>query len=179
MEAAVWVDSAQEARASGRKDVSRHNVATIELDLLDADGFVKQRRTHNLDSFDALFKARKAGSAAYAPATVLFYDFKLPSNAQVGAIDEAAIEASDGSKRFSVVIDSAEIGGVMLSVGVVAWVTRAGGLLAALMSALPAWKGLDPLLVLSPAKAKADKEFEDFSDTDLREDEEAVQAVLS
>jgi Cadherin domain len=178
LEAAVWVDSVQEARVNGRKEMNRR-AAVMELELIDADGFVKQRRSHNLDSLDALFKARKVGAAAFTPATVLFYDFKLPGDAQVGAIDEGKIEASDNHKRFSVVIESAEIGGVMLSVGVVAWVTRAGGLIAALMSALPAWKGLDPLLVLSPAKTKAEKGFEEFSDTDIREDEEAVQAVLS
>jgi hypothetical protein len=76
------------------------------------------------------------------------------------------------------VIDSVEIGGMVMSVGVVAWVARTGGLLAALISAMPAWKGLDPLLVLSPSKATAAKKFEEFSDTDFREDEEAVQAVL-
>jgi CSLREA domain-containing protein len=178
-EIAVWVDSVQETRASARKEINRRAISMMELELLDADGVVKQRRSLNLDSMDALFKARKNGTAAFAPANVVFYDFKLPSDAQAGVVDDGKIDASDNSKRFSVVIDSAEIGGVMLSVGVVAWVTRAGGLLAALMSALPAWKGLDPLLVLSPAKANVDKGFEDFSDTDLREDEEAVQAVLS
>jgi hypothetical protein len=47
-----------------------------------------------------------------------------------------------------------------------------------LISAVPAWKGLDPLLVLSPTKADKEKEFEEFSDTELRGDEEAVRAVL-
>jgi hypothetical protein len=94
---------------------------------------------------------------------------------------EDSMVPSATQSRMNVVIDSIEVGGVVMSVGVVAWVARTGGLLAALISAMPAWKGLDPLLVLSPSKSnkmKAAEDFEEFSDTDLREDEEAVQAVL-
>jgi hypothetical protein len=175
----IWIDAVQESRTSARKDVARRFLNSVELELLDADGFVKRRRSMSADSLDELFKVRKAANASFVPPTVLIYDFKMPTDAKTGLIDETSIETVENAKRFNVVVDSVEVGGVILSVGVVAWVTRAGGLLAALMSALPAWKGLDPLLVLSPSKAKAGQDLEDFSDTEVREDEEAVRAVLS
>jgi parallel beta-helix repeat protein len=178
LDSAIWIDPSSEASTSARKEILRRQLSSVELELLDADGFVKQRRTLNSDLLDALLGYKKSTSV-FTPVNVRVYDFDLPADAKAGSIDATNLETSDTVKRFSVVVDSVQVGGVVLSVGVVAWVTRAGGLLAALMSALPAWKGLDPLLVLSPAKSKPDKGFEDFSDTNLREDEEAVQAVLS
>jgi Cadherin-like/Cadherin domain/Right handed beta helix region len=152
----VLNDAVQDARATTmRRELARRTNMQIELELLDLDGNVKQRRVLNSDLLELLFNGRKSTASAAIPPTVVFGEFKLP------------------------VVDSVEVGGMVLSVGVVAWVARAGGLLAALISAMPAWKGLDPLLVLSPSKATKAQEFEEFSDTEVREDEQAVQAVLS
>jgi CSLREA domain-containing protein len=148
------------------------------IEQQDADAQIKKRRELNADSLDYLLSASRKSSAAIVPATVRLSDFKLPSNAQTTSIPEGSIDATQTSKNFSVVIDTIEVGGMALSVGAVAWATRTGGLIAALLSAIPAWKGLDPLLVLSPSKNSKHKEFEEFSDTEIRLDEEAVREVL-
>jgi Domain of unknown function (DUF4347)/Cadherin-like/Right handed beta helix region/Cadherin domain/SdrD B-like domain len=148
------------------------------LEQQDADAQIKKRRELNADSLDYLLSASRKYSAAIVPATVRLSDFKLPSNAQTTSIPEGSIDTTQASKNFSVVIDTIEVGGMALSVGAVAWATRTGGLIAALLSAIPAWKGLDPLLVLSPSKNSQHKEFEEFSDTEIRLDEEAVREVL-
>ena len=49
-----------------------------------------------------------------------------------------------------VVLQAVELSGVALSVGVVWWATRAGGLVASLLMAAPAWRSFDPLPVLGP-----------------------------
>jgi CSLREA domain-containing protein len=148
------------------------------LEQQDADEQTKRRRELNADSLDyLLFKSRKSPTTLI-PANVRLSDFKLPANAQSTSIPEDSIDATQTSKNLSVVIDTIEVGGMALSVGAVAWATRAGGLLAALLSAIPAWKGLDPLLVLSPSKPAKSLEFEEFSDTEIRLDEEAVREVL-
>jgi CSLREA domain-containing protein len=148
------------------------------LEQQDADEQTKRRRELNGDSLDyLLFKSRKSPTTLI-PANVRLSDFKLPANAQSTSIPEDSIDATQTSKNLSVVIDTIEVGGMALSVGAVAWATRAGGLLAALLSAIPAWKGLDPLLVLSPSKPAKSLEFEEFSDTEIRLDEEAVREVL-
>jgi Domain of unknown function (DUF4347)/Cadherin-like/Right handed beta helix region/Cadherin domain/Periplasmic copper-binding protein (NosD) len=177
----VWVDNSQEVKALALKDAKRRFVGAIDLELLDAAGNVRQRRSLNSDALDLLFRSRKNAGTFTTPPMVLLGEFKLPASAQSGVVDEGSMVPSATQSRMNVVIDSIEVGGVVMSVGVVAWVARTGGLLAALISAMPAWKGLDPLLVLSPSKSnkmKAAEDFEEFSDTDLREDEEAVQAVL-
>ncbi|MGH8652332.1 MAG: hypothetical protein ACREYE_09230 [Gammaproteobacteria bacterium] len=47
--------------------------------------------------------------------------------------------------------------GVVLSVGFVAWLLRGGSLLAALLSTMPVWKGLDPLPILVSRRTKEDE----------------------
>jgi len=48
------------------------------------------------------------------------------------------------------VLQAVELSGAALSVGVVWWATRAGGLVASLLMAAPAWRSFDPLPVLGP-----------------------------
>ncbi|MGH8654390.1 MAG: hypothetical protein ACREYE_20475, partial [Gammaproteobacteria bacterium] len=44
--------------------------------------------------------------------------------------------------------------GVVFSVGVVAWLLRGGSLLAALLSTMPLWGGIDPLPILAYRRTK-------------------------
>jgi hypothetical protein len=44
--------------------------------------------------------------------------------------------------------------GVTLSVGVVWWTLRAGGLLASLAASLPVWRGIDVTMILDDRKAQ-------------------------
>ncbi|HMZ77034.1 MAG TPA: tandem-95 repeat protein, partial [Rhodocyclaceae bacterium] len=51
----------------------------------------------------------------------------------------------------------AKVAGVSLSVGVVWWAARAGGLLASLAASLPAWRGVDMLMVLKDREPDDDE----------------------
>jgi hypothetical protein len=44
--------------------------------------------------------------------------------------------------------DAVRVGGLALSVGVVVWVLRAGGLVASMMVSLPVWRQLDPMPIV-------------------------------
>ena len=44
-------------------------------------------------------------------------------------------------------------GGLLLSASVLWWATRAGGLLAAMMASVPAWRSFDPLPILARARS--------------------------
>jgi Bacterial Ig domain len=97
-----------------------------------------------------------------------------PSIHQIAWQDAAqSVEA----KVYRTVVDSVQIGGVMLSVGIVLWVARAGGLLAAMLTSMPAWRALDPLVLLAPG-SKKDRHWEQAEDTELYAEEAAVADVL-
>jgi CSLREA domain-containing protein len=178
----IWVDpSAPAVNTKKLTETTSKSVAHVLLEEQEAYLERNRYRSLNSDLLDLfLHNNRKEKVSSVAPPHVVLGEFKLPANAQSMPIAEGSIDNSRSNKTYSVVIDTIEYSGMALSVGAVAWATRTGGLLAALISAIPAWKGLDPLLVLSPSKAinKKDKEFEEFSDTELRGDEEAVRAVL-
>ena len=129
---------------------------------------------------DKLLKAISAGgfSSNDLP-DVKLGEFSFPELNAVGSISVASFDSAGRYRTVEVVIDSAEVGGMMVSVGVMIWVTRTGGLLAALVSVFPVWNGVDPLLVLPQNRAGSNDEFGDFSNTELLADEDAVNAVLS
>jgi trimeric autotransporter adhesin len=176
----VWVDPNANTSLS-QKDNSQRLSPSVELAILNAQNEVLAKRVLNSDSLESFLRSRSNGIGKNAAATnVYLADFTLPKAAKVGVIDESMIDDSNNYRNVQVVLDSVQMGGMVLSVGVVAWVARAGGLVAALLSAVPAWKGMDPLLVLAPKVASKERDvYDEFSDTDIREDEEAVQAVLS
>jgi trimeric autotransporter adhesin len=176
----VWVDP-NAGTTSNQKDASPNLTPSVELAVLNSQNEVLAKRILNSDSLESFLRSRNNGIGKNATATnVYLADFTLPKAANVGVIDDALIDDSSNYRNVQIVLDSVQMGGMMLSVGVVAWVARAGGLIAALLSAVPAWKGMDPLLVLAPKAASKEQDIDDeFSDTEIREDEEAVQAVLS
>ena len=64
-------------------------------------------------------------------------------------------------------------GGVVVSAVVLWWLTRAGGLLTALLAAIPTWQNFDPLPILGPT----DRRDDDDEDEDEGEDK-AIQEDL-
>jgi len=54
----------------------------------------------------------------------------------------------DGDRLIKLDLDSIRMTSLALSVGAIWWATRATGLIASLLSSLPAWRNFDPLPVL-------------------------------
>ena len=79
---------------------------------------------------------------------------------------------------YRTVVESIQVGGVLMSVGIVLWVARAGGLLAAMLTSMPAWKALDPLVLLAPQVERSRLWGEAIADTELHDEEAAVAEVL-
>jgi VCBS repeat-containing protein len=75
---------------------------------------------------------------------------------------------------------AARVGGISLSLGIAAWALRSGGLVAAMLSSLPAWRQVDLLPILGdPDKRKAGWAGEDDeSDNEAAREERAVDRVL-
>jgi CSLREA domain-containing protein len=72
-----------------------------------------------------------------------------------------------------VMLQSVELTGVALSVGAVWWASRAGGLVASLLMAAPAWRTFDPLPVLGP-EDEDDRDWGGDVDIEMARDEEGV-----
>jgi len=74
------------------------------------------------------------------------------SGGRIAAAEKAHIPPlTDGAYADAqLVLQAVELSGMALSVGVVWWATRAGGLVASLLMAAPAWRSFDPLPVLGP-----------------------------
>ena len=53
---------------------------------------------------------------------------------------------------FHEMLETAQATGAAVPIGLLFYALRAGGLLAAMLTALPVWSGIDPLLVLSKNK---------------------------
>ncbi|MFO1321692.1 MAG: DUF4347 domain-containing protein [Burkholderiales bacterium] len=54
--------------------------------------------------------------------------------------------------QIDVVVNGVRLAGMSLSVGVVTWALRAGGLVSSLLASLPAWRYVDPLPILERAE---------------------------
>lgn len=55
-------------------------------------------------------------------------------------------------QQFDIMVNGVRLTGVSLSVGVVTWALRAGGIVSSLLASLPAWRFVDPLPVLERAE---------------------------
>ena len=87
--------------------------------------------------------------------------------------DETSLKPQ--KEQFSVLLDSAQMGGIALSVGVVWWASRVTGVIGSLLASLPAWRQLDPL----PVVGRDDDEGEwDDQDRYAYADELAISMVL-
>jgi hypothetical protein len=91
------------------------------------------------------------------------------------AFDESAKEQI--RSELEVLFDSVKFGGMALSVGVVWWASRIGGLLGTLIASTPAWRHIDPLPVLARDDEREDKPWYQ-PDRDADANELAVSLVL-
>ena len=81
------------------------------------------------------------------------------------------------AQSYHVVIETTQIGGVAISVGLMFYALRAGGLVAAMLTALPAWSSIDPLIVLAKKKGRDDN-WSDTQQAELDADEAGVRGVI-
>jgi Domain of unknown function (DUF4347) len=161
--------------------MAKENKQALELMLFNADGqAILQQRLDN-NSFSQLLASweTKYSELSGAKLDVLLVNFEMPNSTSVGSVNLPDIDQSIKQRRSEALISGLEIGGVVISVGLVSWATRAGALITAVITALPAWKAFDPLLLLAPNKVERTIVQHDFSDTDIQIDEEAVAGVLS
>jgi hypothetical protein len=81
--------------------------------------------------------------------------------------------------RMEILMESAEMGGLALSVGVVWWASRVGGLVGSLLASMPAWRHLDPLPILGRDKDEDGEDERDQADAvEADADEVSVSMVL-
>ena len=174
-------DEPQAASFGGRSETFKAGRRLLGAAELNTGESTEKVRSSAYNAFaDKLLRGLSAGgfSSSQLP-DVQLGEFNFPALNAVGNISVASFDSAGRYRTVEVVIDSAEVGGMMVSVGVMIWVTRTGGLLAALVSVFPVWNGVDPLIVLPQNRANSGAEFGDFSNTELRGDEDAVDAVLS
>ncbi len=160
--------------------MAKENKQALELMLFNADGQAILQQRLNNNSFSQLLSSweTKYGELSGAKLDVSLLDFQMPNATSVGIVNLPDIDQSIKQRRSEALISGLEIGGIVISVGLVSWATRAGALITAVITALPAWKAFDPLLLLAPGKDERTIVQHDFSDTDIQIDEEAVAGVL-
>jgi len=91
-----------------------------------------------------------------------------------------AISDTDGDRVIQLDLDAIRMTSLALSIGAVWWATRATGLLASLLSSLPAWRNFDPLPVLARNEDEEEEEWaEADEDEESRKEEDAVTRTFS
>ncbi len=80
-------------------------------------------------------------------------------------------------KAYRVELETFAIGGVAMSIGLMLYAVRGAGLVAAMLTSLPAWSSLDPLVVLAKDKNRKHN-WEANGETEVEDDEHAVRAVI-
>ena len=110
----------------------------------------------------------------------LSFSINAPSNWSISSAypDSATIadKENDGNPLL-VSLDSTQLGGMALSAGAVWWASRITGLVGSLLASVPAWRQLDPLLVVNHKTGEEDETADDF-DADAEADEIAIAMVL-
>jgi hypothetical protein len=87
-------------------------------------------------------------------------------------------EGHGGGERdqIQIIMETVEMGGIALSVGVVWWASRVGGLIGSLLASMPAWRHLDPLPIVG--RDEEEEQWYEKQDADADADELAVSMVL-
>jgi VCBS repeat-containing protein len=94
------------------------------------------------------------------------------------------LKEQDGDRLIRIDLNALRMASLALTIGAVLWATRATGLLACLLSSLPAWRNFDPLPVLARDE---DEEREDewvkahdaHADEDAEREESALNHTFS
>jgi len=80
--------------------------------------------------------------------------------------------------QMTVLLESAQMGGIALSVGVVWWASRVTGVIGSLLASMPAWRHLDPLPVVGRDEKDPDGEWSEEDSSEADADELAISMVL-
>jgi hypothetical protein len=78
--------------------------------------------------------------------------------------------------QIKVIMESVRMGGIALSVGVVWWASRVGGLIGSLLASMPAWRHIDPLPIVG--RDEKEEEWDGPQESEAYADELAVSMVL-
>jgi hypothetical protein len=108
------------------------------------------------------------------PTYMQFGSSALPSWSASTAFPE---EGHGGERdQIQIIMETVEMGGIALSVGVVWWASRVGGLIGSLLASMPAWRHLDPLPIVG--RDEEEEQWHERQDADADADELAVSMVL-
>jgi hypothetical protein len=91
--------------------------------------------------------------------------------------DESSFEPQQ-KEQFTVLLDSAQMGGIAFSVGVVWWASRVTGVLGSLLASMPAWRQLDPLPVVGRDEEDDGIDWQSVDDRIANAEELAISMIL-
>ncbi|MCC6609877.1 MAG: DUF4347 domain-containing protein [Burkholderiales bacterium] len=111
--------------------------------------------------------------ADYEPLRVL----QMPGPHVGFDLGRLAFDDAQGRGDVEVLMGSVKMTGLVLSVGVIWWASRAAGLIASALSALPAWRNFDPIFVVGRDEDD-DFKWETPQDEEAQREEEAVAEAL-
>ena len=80
--------------------------------------------------------------------------------------------------ELNVVMDSAQMGGIALTVGAVWWASRVTGVIGSLLASLPAWRHIDPLPVMGRDEEERPVDWQSGKDTQANADEVGIAMML-
>ncbi|UJP05611.1 MAG: hypothetical protein LZF61_01120 [Nitrosomonas sp.] len=90
---------------------------------------------------------------------------------------QTAFDESYATEEFTVNIVAAT--GISLTAGIVAWLTRAGSLLASLLTVFPVWKSVDPLSILVVKSDDKDRQKEGSSDNAKQDSADSIEKLFN
>ncbi len=82
------------------------------------------------------------------------------------------------ARTYQVALETVRLGGTALTLGLVFYAVRAGGLVAAMLTALPAWSSIDPLVILHKDRKDKGAEWGNEDLTQIDEDEAGIGEIL-
>jgi hypothetical protein len=85
-------------------------------------------------------------------------------------LGKIALQEPDGDRLIKLDLNSIRMTSLALSVGAIWWATRATGLIASLLSSLPAWRNFDPLPVLGRNEDDEEDEWAKAHDAEIDEE---------
>lgn len=115
------------------------------------------------------------------PAALSSFEPELPPAARAQLIADLAgvLDEAPEPTRLELALKSMQLASLALSVGVVTWILRAGGLISSLLASLPAWRHMDPLPILARDDEEDEEETPDWQATSADEqDERRLERVL-
>ncbi|MGB8434535.1 MAG: DUF2341 domain-containing protein [Burkholderiales bacterium] len=121
----------------------------------------------------------QSSTPTFTPTTQVFApEFAQTQRAEITVeLGTISLPEPDGDRLIKLDLDSIRMTSLALSVGAIWWATRATGLIASLLSSLPAWRNFDPLPVLGRDEFHGEDDLGD-TDEEQESDEEAEEEAL-